>query len=169
VTAAIPALRAPGPPGHLLVGNLPEFARDLLGFFEGCARRYGDVVALRLGGRPACLINHPDVIESVLVTHNAQFVKHSCFWRHVDAIFGNGLLTSEGDFWLRQRRLAQPAFHRERVASYGAVMVAETEEIAIPDISSGRRSSTRAGGKTAWPSGCLASPTSPSAEGRACA
>jgi cytochrome P450 len=129
VAAASPALRAPGPPGHLLVGNLPEFARDLLGFFENCAWRYGDVVAMRLGRQPACLINHPDIIESVLVTRSAQFVKHSFFWRHVDAIFGNGLLTSEGEFWLRQRRLAQPAFHRERVASYGAVMVSETEEM----------------------------------------
>jgi cytochrome P450 len=128
-TASTPRSAAPGPPGHLLVGNLPEFARDILGFFEECARRYGDVVALRLGGRPACLIAHPDLVESVLVTHNADFVKHSWFFRHVDAIFGRGLLTSEGDFWLRQRRLAQPAFHRERVAAYGAEMVRETEEM----------------------------------------
>ena len=120
---------APGPPGHLLVGNLPEFARDILGFFEDCARRYGDVVGLRLAGRPACLINHPDIIEDVLVTRSARFKKHSFFWRHVESIFGNGLLTSEGDFWLRQRRLAQPAFHRERVAAYGDVMVAQAEEM----------------------------------------
>ena len=111
------------------MGNLPEFARDLLGFFEGSARRYGDVVGLRLAGRPACLINHPDIIEDVLVTRSSEFVKHSFFWRHVGAIFGNGLLTSEGAFWLRQRRLVQPAFHRERVSSYGAVMVEKTEEM----------------------------------------
>ncbi len=129
VTVAAGSAAAPGPPGHLLLGNLPEFARDLLGFFEDCARRYGDVVGLRLAGHPACLVNHPNLVEDVLVTRSAQFKKHSFFWRHVESIFGNGLLTSEGDFWLRQRRLAQPAFHRERVASYGGVMVAEAEEM----------------------------------------
>jgi len=119
----------PGPRGHPLVGNLPEFGRDLLGFLGECARDYGDVVGLRLAGYPTCFINHPDLIEDVLVTRSAQFRKHRFFWRHVESIFGNGLLTSEGDFWRRQRRLAQPAFHRERIAAYGTVMVAEAEQM----------------------------------------
>jgi cytochrome P450 len=119
----------PGPRGHPLVGNLPEFGRDLLGFLDDCARRYGDMVGLRLANYPTCFINHPDLVEDVLVTRNAQFRKHRFFWRHVESIFGNGLLTSEGDFWRRQRRLAQPAFHRERIAGYGAVMVAEAEQM----------------------------------------
>src|SRR5881628_181990 len=65
--------------------------------------------------------------EYVLVTNQRNFIKHSFFWRHVQAVFGNGLLTSEGDFWLREQRLCQPAFHREQVAAYGAVMVDFTE------------------------------------------
>lgn len=119
----------PGPPGRLLVGNLPEFARDLLGFFTACARQYGDVASMRLGRRLAYLISSPALIETVLVTDHRHFVKHSFFWRHVDAIFGRGLLTSEGDFWLRQRRLMAPAFHHDRIQAYGQVMVDGAERM----------------------------------------
>jgi cytochrome P450 len=119
----------PGPPSRLLVGNLPEFAADLPGFLQRCTREYGDVVGMRLGTRRAYLLNHPDHLEYVFVKQHRNFIKHTWFWRHVPAIFGNGLLTSEGDFWLRQRRLAQPAFHRDRIAAYGEVMVAYTERM----------------------------------------
>lgn len=119
----------PGPKGHFLIGNLPEFAGDLLGFFTKCAREYGDMVSLRLANMPAYLLNHPDYIEYVLVTNNRNFKKHTFFWRHVRAVFGNGLLTSEGDLWLRERRLVQPAFHQERIAAYAEVMVAYTERM----------------------------------------
>ncbi len=123
----MPGTKPPGPPGHLLVGNLPEFARDVLGVLLEWTRRYGDVVSLRLGAWPSLLFNRPDLVEDVLAQRYRLFHKHSFFFRHVEAIFGDGLLTSEGDFWLRQRRLAQPAFHRERVAEYGEAMVAATE------------------------------------------
>jgi cytochrome P450 len=119
----------PGPRPHLLLGNLPEFGRDILGFFSSCARDHGDMVYLRLAGRPAFFLNHPDLIEQVFVAQHRNFIKHSFFWRHVRAIFGSGLLTAEGDFWLRQRRLAQPAFHRDRIAAYGDVMTAYTERM----------------------------------------
>ncbi len=66
----------PGPKEHFLLGNLPEFGRDLLGFLSDCARRYGDVVRLRLAGSTAYLLNHPDLIEDVLVTRNRNFIKH---------------------------------------------------------------------------------------------
>jgi len=116
--------RPPGPPGHFLVGNLPEFARDILGFFSTCTREYGDIVHMRLAGNDVFLLENPRDIETVLLTERNNFIKHTFFFRHVTAIFGNGLLTSEGDFWLRQRRLAAPAFHPDRIASYGSVMAA---------------------------------------------
>ncbi len=117
----------PGPRPRPQHGNQPEFGRDILGFLSDCSRRYGDVVSLRLGRWPALLVNRPDLVEQVLAVRYRQFRKHSFFFRHVTAIFGNGLLTSEGDLWLRQRRLAQPAFHRERLADYARTMVETTE------------------------------------------
>jgi cytochrome P450 len=103
--------------------------RDILGFFTQCARQYGDVVGLRLAAWPAVLLNHPDLVEHVLVKNHQNFVKHRFFWRHVRAIFGQGLLTSEGEFWLRQRRLAAPAFTGSRLNRYGDTMVQYTERM----------------------------------------
>jgi len=119
----------PGPRGHFLLGSLPEFARDILGFLDACAREHGDVVFVRLAGWDVFLLNHPDLIDEVLRKNRDNFVKHSFFWRHVDSIFGKGLLTSEGEFWLRQRRLAAPAFHPDRIASYGGAMVNYSERL----------------------------------------
>lgn len=121
------ARMAPGPRGHFLLGSLPDFARDRLGFFSTLVREYGDAVSFRLGPRPFVLLSHPDLVEEVLVGQNANFRK-SYVYRLIESVLGNGLLTSEGDFWLRQRRLAQPAFHRKHVAeSYGPIMVASAE------------------------------------------
>jgi len=119
----------PGPPGRFFLGNLPEFARDILGYLTFCAREYGDVSHFRLGRYDAYLLNHPDLADEVLRTQRENFIKHRFFWRHVTAIFGTGLLTSEGDFWLRQRRLAAPAFHPDRIAAYGGTMVAYTDRL----------------------------------------
>jgi cytochrome P450 len=114
------AAMLPGPRGRWLLGTLGDFQRDQLGFYVDCAR-YGDVVATRLGPRRAVLFYHPDAIEEVLVTRNRDFVK-SPGVRLLRPLLGDGLLLSEHDFWLRQRRLVQPAFHRQRVAAYGEVM-----------------------------------------------
>src|SRR5262249_54879388 len=73
-------------------------------------------------------LSHPDFIEQLLVTHARKFAKGRILKAN-KRLFGNGLLISEGDFWLRQRRLAQPAFHRARVVSYGETMVRYTEHL----------------------------------------
>ena len=105
---------------------MPALRRDALGFLMHCAREYGDIVPLRFGPRRAYLLNNPDDIEDVLVTQYRCFSKGPALRRSAP-LFGNGLLTSEGDFWRRQRKLAQPAFHRERIATYAQIMVAETQ------------------------------------------
>jgi cytochrome P450 len=86
------------------------------------ANGYGDLVYFRLGPQPVFLLKNPDNIRDVLVTHNKNFMKGEGLQR-AKRLLGEGLLTSEGDFHLRQRRLAQPAFHRQRIAGYAATMV----------------------------------------------
>jgi cytochrome P450 len=126
----MPALAVPPtPPGSLVLGNLPEFARDRLGYFARWNRELGDVVGGRFFNRQVFVLGHPDLVEQVLLTQHKNFVKHSFFFRHVTALFGRGLLTSEGDFWLRQRRLAAPAFHGKRIAAYGEAMVRYAERM----------------------------------------
>ena len=126
VAAAIPQ----GPRGGRLTGNMREFNRDSLGFVERCAREFGDVVPTRFLYVPALFLFHPDHIEYVLATGSKNFIKaaslRSPFFRR---LVGNGLVTSEGDFWRRQRRLAQPAFHRDRVEAYARTMVAYAERM----------------------------------------
>ena len=112
-----------GPKGHRLFGSLADFNRDQLGFYARCAREFGDVVPVRLGRNRGLLIYHPDAIEEVLVTRNRDFLK-SRGLRLLRGLIGDGLFVSEGDFWLRQRRLMQPAFHRQRVSAYGEIMAA---------------------------------------------
>ena len=119
----------PGPRGEFFLGSLRPFAADILGFVTGVVRDYGDLVQIRLPGRKVWILNRPADIEQVLLTQRGNFIKHRFFWRHVTAIFGNGLLTSEGDFWLRQRRLAAPAFHPDRIAAYGTVMADRTDRL----------------------------------------
>lgn len=95
------------------------FTRDPLRLFQDLAHEYGDVVHTHLGSRHFVLLSHPDVVEEVLIKHARDFTKEHGPARQ---IIGNGLLVSEGDFHLRQRRMLQPAFHRDRIAHYGQVM-----------------------------------------------
>jgi cytochrome P450 len=114
--------KAPGPRGAFLLGNLPAFERDPLKFVTDCAREHGDVVAMRFAGVPAFFLNHPDHVEAVLATNHRKFVKPMALKMSFFArLVGLGLITSEDEFWLKQRRLIQPAFHRERIKTYGEV------------------------------------------------
>jgi cytochrome P450 len=111
------------------LGNLLDFRRDALRYYSEWSRQYGDIVALRLGTWPAVLLNHSDYVEHVLVRNARNFIKFPFFFRHVREIFGQGLLTSEGELWHRQRRLAAPAFHAQRLAVYGDTTVRFTERM----------------------------------------
>src|ERR1044071_423323 len=115
---------APGPrmPGS----GVFYFRRDPLGFLSRIARRYGDVVRFRIGPQRAYLLNHPDHVRDILVTSHERFHKGRALQR-AKRLLGEGLLTSEEEFHRRQRRLAQPAFHRQRINSYGSVMAEYAE------------------------------------------
>jgi cytochrome P450 len=122
-------MRPPGPKGNFFLGVMPEFNRDSLAFIERC-RDFGDIVRMRFLYLTAHFLYHPDHIEYVLSTNAKNFVKarslRSPFFQR---LVGNGLLTSEGEEWKRQRRLAQPAFHRQRINAYGEVMVEYAERL----------------------------------------
>ncbi len=119
----------PLPPGP--VRRYPgEFAlavtRHPLRFLPELARTHGDYALFHIGNQPIVLLSDPERIRDVLVTHGRQFHKGRGLER-AKVLLGEGLLTSEDDFHLRQRRLAQPAFHRARIAGYGDAMARYAE------------------------------------------
>jgi cytochrome P450 len=101
--------------------------RDPLGFVTGLARDFGDVVLLRLGPVHLYMLFHPDHVRHVLQENHQNYVKGPIIAR-TKVLIGEGLFTSEGSFWRRQRRLAQPAFHRARIAGLVETMVQATAE-----------------------------------------
>ncbi len=113
--------RLPGPSGFGFGGRLLAFRRDPLGFLTRLAREHGDVAAARLGPRTLVLVSDPELIRELLVVRDREFVKSQALQR-ARQLLGEGLLTSEGELHLRQRRLLQPVFHRERVAEYAGAM-----------------------------------------------
>lgn len=119
---AVKTIIPPGPKNVFPAINLFSLRRDRIGFLKRMADEYGEIAYFKLGPQPVFLINNPDYIRDVLVTHNKQFMKGEGLQR-AKRLLGEGLLTSEGEFHLRQRRLAQPAFHRQRIAGYAATMV----------------------------------------------
>jgi cytochrome P450 len=104
-----------------VLGNLYSFRSDPLSFLIKAAHEYGDLVYFRVAGQHMYLVNHPDYVREVLVTNQGNFMKSRALQR-AKILLGEGLLTSEGQQHLRQRRLVQPAFHRERLAGYAQAM-----------------------------------------------
>jgi cytochrome P450 len=119
--------RPPGPTYWSPFKPLRLMRRDPLGFVARIAREYGDVVCITMGPFRAYLLHHPDHVKHVLQDNNQNYVKGAIIAR-TKVLIGEGLFTSEGDFWRRQRRLAQPAFHRDRIAGFATTMVRRTAE-----------------------------------------
>ena len=111
----------PGPRRIVPLSGLFAYRKGPLPFFQNLAAQYGDISYFKLGPQEAFFLNHPDYIKDVLVTNHQNFIKGLALQR-AKRLLGEGLLTSEGDFHRRQKRLAQPAFHRARIASYAGVM-----------------------------------------------
>ncbi len=120
--------RPPGPKPHFLVGNMPLASADPLAVFLGWAREFGDIFYYRAAWIHVYFLNHPDLIETVLVRNYQNFLKDHVV-RKSRWFFGDGLLTNEGESWLRQRRLSQPAFHRERISSYARTMTGYADQM----------------------------------------
>lgn len=122
-----PLKTPPGPRGHFLLGNVLQMQRDSLSFFIQLARDYGDIVQTRMLSQPCYMLFHPDYVKHVLQENNTNYDRNHTVFHVMKQFTGNGLATIDGPSWLHQRRLIQPAFHRQRIASLGAIMTSATE------------------------------------------
>jgi cytochrome P450 len=122
---------APGPEGLPVLGSILDLRKDTLGFFDR-ARRYGPIYSFKMASPVGVLlvhvVAHPDHVRHVLKDNHAGYRKSGAFDRF-GSVIGNGLLTSEGEFWRRQRRLVRPAFHRERLAMLSGEITRATEQV----------------------------------------
>jgi cytochrome P450 len=131
-TAAALTRTAPLPPilpSRHVLGHVLRFRDDPLALFEE-GRALGDVVRMRVGFRYITAVYHPDAVHQVLVERAASYTKHTRGYEMLRKLLGNGLLTSEGALWKRQRRIAQPAFQHRRIAGFADTMVRATEALA---------------------------------------
>lgn len=130
-------LVAPSPKGSFLTGQLSEYNRDPLGMMTRYAREYGDFVRLHLGPFPMYLVSDPDAIASVLNDNTGRFVRARNA-QSIRSLVGNGMVTSAGSFWQRQRRLLQPAFHREQIVASGEQVSLITERVLNQEWQDGK-------------------------------
>ncbi|MBL8134620.1 MAG: cytochrome P450 [Anaerolineae bacterium] len=131
-----PERQIPGPPAVKGILDTIRFAaalkRDLIGFLNQQFDDYGDIVMLDVGGEKSVLLSHPDHLHELLVTKADDFHKGADYKdteRGLARFMGNGLLTSDGEFWKRQRRLVAPGLHARRIAAYAETMVEMTERM----------------------------------------
>ncbi len=118
-------------PGRFIVGIMPEFRQDSLEFMLD-VRKYGDLVRTNFGPFPMYFANSPEVIHQILVEDASKYQKSQVVKDVLKPSAGNGIFTSDGDFWRRQRKLVQPAFHTRRIGSYADTITrfsAETAEV----------------------------------------
>lgn len=125
-------MNVPGPKPIPFLGNLLDVGANPLRFFESCAATYGPVVRVSLEkGRDTYILSRPEHIQHVLMNTQRTFTKGYQRDRILSLVLGNGLVTSEGSFWLRQRRLSQPAFHHHRIESYANIMTEFTQRMLL--------------------------------------
>jgi len=113
----------PGPKGLPILGIALDIRKDALGTLLRLAREYGDIVRFPVVRQDRFLLSHPDYIEQVLNIEQSKFHKSVLTKKITEPLLGQGLLTSKGEVWRRQRRLAQPAFHKSRINEYASPMI----------------------------------------------
>jgi cytochrome P450 len=118
----------PGPKSKSLLGNMPLAGPDPLGIYSRWAAEYGGIFHYRFLWNHIYFLSDPDYIDYVLVRNASNFIKDRTT-RNSRWLLGDGLLLSEGEPWMRQRRLIQPAFHRDRIAGYAAIMTGYTRDM----------------------------------------
>ena len=117
--------RPPGPAGGLILGSMRDIEKDSLSFFVHGSQQYGDVYQFRMLFWKVIFINHPAPVQRVLQDNDHNYDKATFDYDLIRPVVGNGLLTSDGDFWFHQRRLVQPAFHRKKLAGFAGLITDE--------------------------------------------
>lgn len=120
--------RPPGPRAKIPYLFGLKFLKDPLTVLNDLATKYGDISYFRFGRQGIYFVNHPDYIQSVLVTNQSKFIKNPGL-RLAKRIIGNGLLTSEGEYHKRQRSLLQPAFDYTNIMRYSDIITSCGEDI----------------------------------------
>lgn len=121
--------RPPGPKGLPLVGSLFDARDDPLGFMMNLVRSYGDIAYYRIGPYTGYLVTHPDDVQHVLQSNHRNYSKENYNYERLKSVLGEGLITSNGDHWRRERRLIQPVFHREYIAHVGSTTTEATLDL----------------------------------------
>jgi cytochrome P450 len=119
----------PGPRGVPVLGNARELRGDIIQTLLDGWRAHGDVVRFKIPGVAIYLLGHPDHVKHVLQDNHQNYPKIPMVDNKFKRVSGEGLLTSGGSFWLRQRRLMQPVFHRQRIAAYAKMMTDATARV----------------------------------------
>jgi|TARA_B110000093_G_scaffold183408_1_gene234468 cytochrome P450 len=117
-----------GPKGHFIFGSLKEFRAKPLEFCSRMESEYDGFCKLNLGPIKAILLHDPELIKEVLVTQNKSFGKGAQY-KEFKHFLNNGLLTSEGETWFKQRRLIQPTFYKKSIASFFEIMVRSSNSL----------------------------------------
>lgn len=119
----------PGPSGRPIIGNTRQFMTETPEFYVNMSEEYGDVVSLSLLGLgDVYLLTNPFHVEDVFMD-NDRFTQPEAFTQGFESLFGDGIVTSRGDHWRRQRTLMQPAFQRDRMESYEGIMTGHAERL----------------------------------------
>ena len=114
--------------GMPLIGSLPQIIKNPFGYLKQARATHGDIYNLNLGISKMLILNNPRQMQHVFVDNVQNYRKGGGMWDAVRAMLGNGLVVSEGSFWLRQRRMMQPQFHRQRLAALTDLMVSAMNE-----------------------------------------
>lgn len=121
--------RPPGPKGNFFTGSLSAFGEDQTGFLLDTAVNYGPISYFRVAHLNIYLLSSSELIRDVLITKGKQFEKAPLDKQIMGKFLGNGLITSDGDFHRKQRRLSQPAFHTKRIQNYAEIMIDYTNKM----------------------------------------
>lgn len=128
ITPTLPAPLAPGPRGLKRLRMVSESSQDPLRIIPELIRDHGDLARIRFFWVNYHVVNHPDGVRRVLVENHKNYVK-SRNYVGLKVLLGQGLLTAEGEHWRRERKLAQPAFHRERLQGFADTMISTTDQM----------------------------------------